>query len=137
MPLLFRIILILVSLGSLTIVLWKVRRAQAQVSTAVFWITFALILVIVSIFPGMVIFISNLLGIDSPANFVFLCVLFVMIFKLFFMSLQLSKIQYQLQQLAQRTALDDAKNVSKNISKNYSVIVTSENKATEEYNDDH
>ena len=110
MTLLFRILLILVSLGSLAIVLWMVRRAKAQISIAVFWITLAIVLVGISIFPSAVLFVSDLLGIYSTANFVFLCILFVMIAKLFFMSLNLSKQQYRLQQIIQKYAIDNIEN---------------------------
>jgi hypothetical protein len=83
-----------------------------QIDNTVFWILFMLGLVVISVFPGVIIFISHLIGVESPANFVFLSIIFVLLIKLFTQSLQLSKLQYQVQQLAQLLALEDKKDKS-------------------------
>jgi hypothetical protein len=85
----------------------KIRNAQVQIDSAVFWILFMLGIVAISIFPGIVIYFSNLIGVESPANFVFLCIIFLLLSKVFSLSLQISKLQYQVQQLAQIIALEN------------------------------
>jgi hypothetical protein len=106
MNVLLRILLFLFAMGSLFFILKKVRNSLVQIENAVFWILFMLWLVIISIFPGIVIYISGLIGIESPANFVYLCIIFLLLIRVFNLSLQLSKFQYQIQQLTQIIALE-------------------------------
>jgi hypothetical protein len=106
MNILLRALLFLFAAGALFFVLKKVRNSQAQIESAVFWVLFMLGLVIISIFPGIVIYVSGLIGIESPANFVYLCIIFILLLRVFNLSLQLSKFQYQIQQLAQIIALE-------------------------------
>ena len=107
MSILLRALLLLISAGTLVFVLIKIRNAQMQIDNAVFWIIFMLGLVAISIFPGIVIYISNLIGIESPANFVFLCILFLLLMKVFYLSLKVAKLQHQVQQLTQIIALEE------------------------------
>ena len=108
MNILLRILLFVVSAGTLYFVVKKIRDSQAQIESTVFWILFMLGMVAISIFPGVVIHVSYWIGIDSPANFVFLCIIFLLLLKVFGLSLQISKLQYQIQQLAQITALKES-----------------------------
>jgi len=101
-----RVLLILFSTGTLVFTLLRIRNAKVQISAAIFWILLTFILVIVSVFPGIIIYIADWLGVDSTANFVFLCAIFVLLIKVFFLSLHISKQQYQIQQLAQLLALE-------------------------------
>jgi len=103
---LFRLLLFFVSISALLFVLKKIRKSQAQIDNAIFWILFMLALVVISVFPSVIIYISNLIGIESPANFVFLCIIFILLLKVFHLSLYISKQQYQIQQLAQIIALE-------------------------------
>ena len=106
MSIALRILLILFSTGTLIFTLWRIRNAKVQISAAIFWILLVIILVIISIFPGITIYIADMLGVDSAANFVFLCAIFILLIKVFFLSLQISKQQYQIQQLTQLLALE-------------------------------
>jgi len=109
MNILLRALLFLFATGALFFVLKKVRNSQVQIESVVFWVLFMLGLVIISIFPGIVIYASSLIGIESPANFVYLCIIFILLLRVFNLSLQLSKFQYQIQQLAQIIALEKIK----------------------------
>ena len=109
MTILFRLLLFFISAGTLFFVLKKIRDAQAQIDGAVFLILFMLGLVMISVFPGVVIRISYFLGVESPANFVFLCIIFLLLMKLFHLSMQMSKMQYQIRQLTQTLVLAEQK----------------------------
>ena len=109
MDLLLRILLFITSLGSLIFVLIRIRKSQMQIDNAVFWIIFMIGLVIISIFPGIVTYFSRLIGIDSPVNFVFLCIIFILLIKVFYMSMKISKLQYQIRQLTQIIVLDETR----------------------------
>jgi hypothetical protein len=114
MNILLRILLSFVSLVVLFFALRKIRKSQVYIESTIFWLLFMFGLVIISIFPGIAVFFSNLIGIESPANFIFLCIIFLLLLKLFNLSLQLSKLQYQIQQLSQIIALENAKEKEEN-----------------------
>ena len=77
-----------------------------------------LALVIISVFPRIVIYVSDWIGIESPANFVFLCIIFLLLIKVFHLSLHVSKQQYQIQRLAQIIALNHLQQNSDRIMQN-------------------
>jgi len=103
-------LLFVVSIGAIVFVLRKIRKAQVQIDDAVFWIVFMISMVVMSIFPNIMIYISNLFGVESPANFVFLCIISLLLLKVFTLSLQISKMQYQIQQLTQLVAQENLQN---------------------------
>ena len=115
MSVLFRILLFAVSSVTLFLVLKKIRNAQTQIESAVFWILFTLGLVVVSVFPGIAIYAADLLGVESAANLVFLCIIFLLLIKVFDLSLHLSKLQYQIQRLTQIIALSELQKDKENV----------------------
>ena len=68
---------------------------------------FALILVILGVFPGIAIGVSEWIGVQSPANLVFLVVIFLLIVRVFMMDQQLSKLRQQVTNTVQRVAIDE------------------------------
>jgi hypothetical protein len=60
------------------------------ISDAIYWIVFSFGLLLFSIFPNIAVFGANLLKITSPVNFVFLVILFLVIIKLFLLSIEVS-----------------------------------------------
>ena len=105
MSLILRVLLILCSVGVFFFVFKKIRKAQLNIDDSIYWILFAVFLLILSIFPQIAIWTADLLEIESPANFVFLCVLFVVIIKLFQVSIELSVHKHRLNHLVQKLAL--------------------------------
>ena len=85
--------------------LHKIRKAQMQIEDSIFWILFSISLVLVSIFPNIAYFTSELLGIGSPVNFVFLIMIFILLFKLFSMSIKMSQLEYRIRNLVQQIAI--------------------------------
>lgn len=100
-----RIVLILVSIIVFLFVFKKIRKAQLNIDDSIYWILFAVLLLIMSIFPGIPIWMSQMLEIESPANFVFLCMTFLVIIKLFHVSIDLSVQKHRLNHLVQKLAL--------------------------------
>lgn len=99
------ILLIAGAIFALTYVAVKIRHHQLATADAVFWFLFALTLIIVSIFPQIVFFFSNLLGFESPANLVFLCLLIVVIYRQLSASVENARLRTKLTQLTQSVAL--------------------------------
>ena len=109
MSIMVRLSLLFVSTFVLFFVIKRIRKSQVQIEDIVFWILFMFGLVITSIFPNIVISISNIIGIESPANFVFLSMIFLLLIKLFNLSMHVSKLQYQIQQLTKLIVLVNLK----------------------------
>jgi hypothetical protein len=105
MSIILRIALIVVSFLVVVFVLRKIRKTQLHIDDAIYWIVSAGLLLIISIFPQIAIFASELLEIESPANFVFLFMIFMIVIKLFNLAIDLSIQKQRLNRLVQKLAL--------------------------------
>ena len=72
-----------------------------------FWVFFALLLVVFSVFPQAANWLSDLVGTMSTANFIFLLMIFLLLIKCFSMSMRISQLETKLKELVQKIALDD------------------------------
>jgi hypothetical protein len=78
-----------------------------NISDSIYWIVFAILLVIFSIFPQIIIFLAPLVGIQSPQNLLFLVIIGLLTFKLFLMAIKMSQMQDKITLLAQKVAIDE------------------------------
>ena len=102
-----RILLIAASVLVFFYTVRRIRRAKLDIDDALFWIFFSLLLLVMSIFPIVPIYLSELIGIESPANFVFLFMIFIAFIKLFSVAVELSVQKHRLNSLVQRLAIDE------------------------------
>jgi len=102
-----RILLIIASVIMVTAVVLKIRKSKFQIHDGLFWFLLSLLLLVLSIFPQIIIRVSTLLGVESPANFVFLCILALMLIKNFLLSTKISLLEYKLVELSQRVAIEN------------------------------
>lgn len=100
-----RVLLIVGAICMLVFVLNRIRRSQLQTNDAVFWFIFAGCLVVISVFPQIMYWLCGLVGIESPANLVFLLVIAIVIAKLLAVSVELAQIRCKLDRLIQHVAL--------------------------------
>ena len=107
MTLALRIVLIVVSVFVSIYALRKIRKAQLNIDDAFYWIIVSVILLVMSIFPVVPSYLSTLIGIESPANFVFLVMIFLAFVKIFGLSIEFSIQKYRLNKLIQKIALHD------------------------------
>ncbi len=110
MTMTLRIALTLVSVGTLFLMMRRIRQSRMQIESAVFWIVLALVLVVFSLFPAAADFAAHCLGIYSTANFLFLFAIFVLIVKVFYMTIHISQLEMKIKELVQQIALDEKKN---------------------------
>ena len=101
----FRVILVIVSLLTMSFMMRKIRQAKVQIEAAMFWVIVALILVVFSLFPGVADACARLLGIYSTLNFRFLFMIFLLMVKVFSMTLQVSQMESKQKELVQKIAL--------------------------------
>lgn len=106
MTITLRIVLIMVSLLNCVWTLSSIRKARIKIESSIFWILFSVVLLLISFVPELVELGADLLGVQSPANFVFLVIIFLLILKLFRLSMYLSQLEKKVDYLVQRYAID-------------------------------
>ena len=103
----YRIVLVLGAIIVFIFVLRKLKKTEMSIANSVFWLLFAAALVVAAVFPSVVFFFSNLLGIESPSNFIFLCVIAFLFIRCFTLTVEVSNLKERLDVLAQEVALRD------------------------------
>lgn len=104
-----RIALILVSVATFYLIIRRIRQSKVEIESAIFWILLAMVLVVYSIFPQVADFCARVLGIYSTANFLFLFAIFILIVKVFYMTIHISQLESKLKELVQQMALEEKK----------------------------
>ena len=105
--LVFRIVLIVCSISTTYFMIKKIRNSKLQIEHAIFWLMFAFLLIVISVFPQLTIWGAKLLGIYSSTNFIFLAILFIVILKLFSATIEISNLEYHIKELSQKIAIDE------------------------------
>ena len=105
MTMMLRVVLILVSAGTLAMVLNKIRRARLQIEDSIFWVLVSVMFVIFSLFPPVADFLSHLLGIYATVNFLSLFIIFLLLLRVFSMTIRISQLETKVKELIQSTAI--------------------------------
>ena len=106
---LLRVCLIVDSLITAVYVLRRVRHAKIQIEDTIFWLLFSGVLLVLAIFPGIAYWASRLLGFQSPINFVYIVVIFLLLVKQFLLSIRISQLDSRLRILTEQVALNQEK----------------------------
>ena len=107
MSIVLRIVLIIASVLTTLYIMRKIRNSKAQIEDSIFWILLSLMLIVISIFPIIPTAVAHALGIVAPVNFLFLFMIFVLLVKVFSMSLKISALETRLKNLTQEIAIRD------------------------------
>lgn len=102
-----RFLLITVSVAATIGVIGRIRRAKMQIEDAVFWVLFSLLLILLAVCPPLLYFFTGLLGMQSPANLLFLVIIALLLAKVFSLSVRLSILEEKLMTLSQNEALTE------------------------------
>ncbi|MBO6066422.1 MAG: DUF2304 domain-containing protein [Lachnospiraceae bacterium] len=108
MSLPLRVMLIVASILTGFYIREKLKKSQMQIADVLFWLFFAVALIFMSIFPEAVEWFTDLLGVQSPVNFVFLVVIFLVIIRCFALSVKVSHLEAKLDGLVEDVAVDRA-----------------------------
>lgn len=100
-----RIILLATSILTVAYVLYRIHKNQLRIQDSIFWIIFSTVVLFMAVFPQPVIAVSNIFGIESPVNFVFLAFIFVAYIKLFSTVSKLSMLENKLKILTYQEVL--------------------------------
>lgn len=105
MSITLRILLLLASIVTAVWILWRVRKAKVKMEDAIFWICMALVLFVMGTFTKLTFWLSGLLGIQSPANCVFIIIIALLIEKIFTLSIKFSQLEDKVEVLTAEVAL--------------------------------
>ena len=111
-----RIFLIIASLLTVIWILRKIRKMKVKMEDAIFWLIFSALIIILAIFPEISYWLSKILGIESPANLVFLFVICLLLEKIFTLSIITSQLEEKVSMLSAEVALrsqDEEKKLGK------------------------
>ncbi len=97
----FRVVLILASIGTCVYISEKLKKAQVNAHDVVFWLLFAGVLMILSLFPKIADECARIVGIYSPENFVFLVIIFILVMKVFLLTIKISQLEHKLMNLVE------------------------------------
>lgn len=113
-----RIFLIAMSVISLLYVIWRIRHSKMQIEYALFWIIFAFLLIILSVFPQIVYWVTDKMGMISPANVVYLFIIAVLMMKTFMLTIELSSLETKFKDLAQQVGIYEKRHADDKKGKN-------------------
>ena len=102
-----RILLIAGAVLLLVLVARKIKKAQFDTHDTFFWLGLSVLLIIAATFPQLVYLASNVLGFQSPSNFVFLVVIAILLWRLFRLQENVSFLRRKVVTIAQEIALSD------------------------------
>lgn len=106
MTVVLQVVLIVVSLLTLIFITCKVRDSKVRIEDSIFWVCFAGLLFILSIFPGVFDVLSRVVGVYSTANFVFLLFIFILLVQSFRLSIRVSQADTKIKELTQQLAIE-------------------------------
>ncbi len=101
-----RAALIVASLLTLLFVSKRIRSSKVRLEDSIFWVCFAAIIFILSIFPQVFYWISDLVGTYAPVNFVFLFFIFILLVQSFHLSMRISQADTKIKELTQQLAIE-------------------------------
>lgn len=100
-----RILLIMASAATVIWILYKIRRLKVKMEDTIFWIFFAGVLLLMGVFPEIVYKLTDMIGIMSPANLVFLIMIIILFEKVFTLSIIVSQLEEKITVLSAEVAL--------------------------------
>lgn len=95
------------SIITFVFVFWLLRRGVLREKYAVLWLLFSGAALFFSIFPGALKWLSDLLGVETPANLLFFVTIVLLILVAVQLSYELSRHEARIRRLAEEVALLD------------------------------
>ncbi len=100
-----RTILLIAAVLTAYWILMRIRKLKVKMEDAIFWVIFALILCLLGLFPELTYRLTALLGVQSPANLVFLVVIALLMEKVFTLSIIVSQLEDKITVLSAEVAI--------------------------------
>ncbi len=107
------IILIFMTLFFFSIVHYGIKKSKLSIEIAVVWTMFALMLVVLSLFPSIMSVVSEVLGIKTVTNALFMGMIFILLCMVFYLCMKISKLEEFQKNMIQEYSIEKAKNEKK------------------------
>ena len=104
-------VLISASVLFLLYVVIQIRKSRIKIDFTFYWIGFGLILLLLSIFPDIASHGARIVGISNPVTFVLVLIIALLLYKVFSLSVHITKLQEKLDKLVQELALKNKEKV--------------------------
>lgn len=99
-------VLILIGVfGSVIYILLRINKLKIKMEDTIFWIFFAIVIAILGTIPQVAYWASKVIGVQSPANLVFLVIIGLLVEKLFTASITLSMLEEKVTILSAELAI--------------------------------
>lgn len=105
MSTILRIVLLFAAAFSALWIIYRIRKAKVRLEDTLFWIATAFILLILGLFPQVSYLAAQILGIQSPSNFIFFAMICLLFEKLLTMSIIHSQMEDKYVTMAAEMAL--------------------------------
>lgn len=100
-----QIIMVIASILFLCFVIIMVRNKKIELKYILTWLLAAVVFILLSVFPNLLVLISSLLNIKEPVNTLFLLIIFFMLLIIFTLTLALSRNANKVKTLAQEIGI--------------------------------
>ena len=98
-------VFIITSIFTFIFIVLKIKKNGLNIDDSIIWILWAIVLLVISIFPILPTIISEKLGFMSTSNFIFSVFIFFLYILLFVQSIQISKLKDKQKELIQKISL--------------------------------
>ena len=105
MSIVLRFVLLVAAMFSCGWIIHRIRKAQVRLEDTLFWIMAAVILAVLGLFPELSYWMARMLGIQSPANFIFFIMICLLFEKVLTMSILHSQMEEKYINIAAEMAL--------------------------------
>ena len=105
-----QLVFIVASLLTFIYVILRIRKYGLNIEDSIVWILWSILLLIISCFPQISIFVSETLGFISPANFILVLFVFFLYIMVFTQNIQISKLKGKQQDLIQKLSIQEYQN---------------------------
>ena len=107
MSITLRIFLILCSIISFILCIRRIKQSKLKVTNSIIWIIGSFVLILISIFSNIVVWISQKLGFIAPVNFVFLILIGFLLIQVFMDNIRISTLSEKIKDLNHYLALKE------------------------------
>ena len=99
------IFFIIVAIFFMCLVISKVKKKRFFEKESFLWVLGSLVVLILALFPKLIIYLSDVIGIEYPPSLLFLVAIVFVLYLLFRQSEQVSLLKEQVKDLGQRVVL--------------------------------
>lgn len=105
-----RIFLLIGAFLAFYVVLKNIRKSKMLISDCLGWFFLGFLAILLAVFPEISFFFSKLIGVESPANLIYLILISVLFLLSFKQAIRISELEIKIKDLTQNITIDRRKN---------------------------